>query len=85
MQLGEIFLCLPPRGTDSPGTGEVVHSTRRGTVAPQGRMRGVCAAEPREEAIAARSPSSVRFADSFPRGGEAFSPLPFVHKPFLIY
>ena len=51
MQLGEIFLPSP----------------KGGKVAPQGRMRGACAAEPREEAIAARPP------------------LPFVHKPFLIY
>ena len=85
MQLGEIFLCLPPRGTDSPGTGEVVHSTRRGTVAPQGRMRGACAAEPREEAIAARPPLISPLCGQLPPRGEAFSPLPFVHKPFLIY
>ena len=56
MQLGEIFFAFP----------------RGGKVAPQGRMRGACAAEPREEAITARPPLIS-------------PPLPFVHKPFLIY
>ena len=71
MQLGEIFLCLPPRGEKK--------------VAPQGRMRGACAAEPREEAIAARLPLISPLCGQLPPRGEAFSPLPFVHKPFLIY
>ena len=42
-----------------------------GKVAPQGQIRGACATVTREEAIAVSHPSSVRAADSFPKG-EAF-------------
>ena len=80
MQLGEIFL-PSPEGTDSPGTGEVVHSTRRGTVAPQGRMRGACAAEPREEAIAARPPLISPLCGQLPPRGKPFRPSRLFTNP----
>lgn len=50
-----VALCLPPWGK----------------VALQGQMRGACATVTREEAIAVSRPSSIRAADSFPKG-EAF-------------
>ena len=41
--------------TDSPDTGEVARSARRGAVAPQGRMRGKPAAIAHERVIAVSS------------------------------
>ena len=45
-------LCEP----DSPGTGEVARSARRGAVAPQGRMRGAFAVAARKRVTMAGLP-----------------------------
>ena len=52
---------------------------------PKGRMRGESAAKSRERVAAEALPSSVRFADSFPRGGSLFYFLPLYSRGVIPY
>mgnify|MGYP000258349185 CR=1 FL=1 len=67
-----------PLGTDSPDTGEVARSARRGAVAPQGRMRGKFFLAARKRVTMADSPhqSVVGATDSFPQRGSQYNKKP---------